>query len=72
MGAQPAMIARLQRFTCPFNLTGNPAVTLPGSPDAAGMPIGFRLVAGLPRDNLAIGAAIELQRATAWHRRVPV
>jgi amidase len=30
LGEQPDLISELQRYTWPFNLTGNPTITLPG------------------------------------------
>ena len=71
MGERPNMIARLQRFTCPFDMTGSPTITLPGGWDAQGMPIGFQIVGGRLREDAVLGAAIAFQEATAWHRRHP-
>ena len=71
LGTQPALVAALQRFTCPFNLTGSPSLTFPGGATAAGMPIGVQLVAhDLDEASLfrAVGA---YQAATTWHRRHP-
>jgi amidase len=72
LGEQPVLIAQLQRYTCPFNMTGNPTITLPGAFTAGGMPIGFQLVAHHLREDLLIRAGAEFQRATDWHRRHPV
>jgi amidase len=30
LGAQPELILKLQRYTAPFDLTGQPTMTLPG------------------------------------------
>lgn len=71
LGTQPELVAALQRFTCPFNLTGSPSLTFPGGATAAGMPIAAQLVAGdLDEAGLfrAVGA---YQSVTAWHRRHP-
>jgi amidase len=70
LGTQPDLIAKLQRYTAPFNLTGHPTVTLPGGFDCAGMPIGFQL-AGHDEGPL-IRAAAAFQRQTNWHRCHPV
>jgi amidase len=69
LGRQPALIAKLQRYTAPFDLTGHPTVTLPGGFDGAGMPIGFQL-AGRDEGPLIQAAAV-FQRQTTWHRRHP-
>lgn len=71
MGEQPELIAALQRYTVPFDMTGNPTITLPGGWDEKGLPIGFQLVAAHERDELAIRAAIAFQQVTDWHRRHP-
>jgi amidase len=69
LGKQPELIAKLQRYTAPFDLTGHPTVTLPGGFDGAGMPIGFQLAGG--DEGPLIQAAAAFQRQTTWHRRHP-
>ena len=59
------------RFTAPFNLSGLPALSLPGGFDLDGAPIGFQLVAPACEEErlLALGAAF--QSATDWHSMRP-
>lgn len=59
------------RFTAPFNLSGLPALSLPGGFDRDGAPIGFQLVAPACEEErlLALGAAF--QSATDWHSMRP-
>lgn len=71
LGTQPDLVAALQRFTCPFNLTGSPSLTFPGGATAAGMPIGIQLVAGDLEEAGLIRAVGGYQAATTWHRRHP-
>lgn len=71
LGAQPELVAELQRLTCPFDMTGSPTITLPGGADAAGMPIGFQLVAGDLKEDLLIRAGMAFEGATDWSRRRP-
>ncbi len=61
----------LLRFTFPFNMTGQPALSLPCGFSAGGLPIGLQL-AGRHRDEaliLRIGHAY--QQVTSWHQRHP-
>jgi amidase len=53
-------VAPLGAFTAPFNLSGQPAVTLPVARSAQGLPIGVQLVgrAGADRLLLALAAAL--------------
>ena len=44
LGQSNDMISRLFRFTCPFDSSGNPTITLPGGFTASGLPIGLQLV----------------------------
>jgi amidase len=69
LGNRPELISKLQRYTAPFNMTGDPTVTLPGGFDSAGLPIGFQL-AGCDEGKL-IRAAAAFQRETNWHRQHP-
>ncbi|MGH6641105.1 MAG: amidase [Bradyrhizobium sp.] len=71
LGEQPDLIARLQEYTCPFNMTGHPTITLPGGFSATGLPIGFQLVAAHLDEATLIRAGAAFQRITSWHRRHP-
>ncbi|GAA4822196.1 amidase [Streptomyces ziwulingensis] len=52
-------------FTYPFNLTQQPAATLPVGHDADGLPIGLQLIAARHRDDLVLRAAHALYEAGA-------
>jgi amidase len=71
LGEQPELIAKLQRYTCPFDLTGHPTITLPGGFTENGMPIGFQLVAAALGEAMLVRAASAFQRLTSWHRCRP-
>lgn len=72
LGEQPALIAGLQRYTCPFNLTGHPTITLPGGLSQQGLPIGIQLVAPHLGEAMLVRAGTAFQGATDWHRQHPV
>ena len=71
LGEQPDLIAKLQRYTCPFDMTGHPTITLPGGFSAAGLPIAFQLVAANLDEATLVRAGSAFQRLTSWHRRHP-
>lgn len=71
LGEQPDLIAQLQRFTCPFDMTGNPTITLPGGVSQQGLPIAFQLVAADLGESMLLRAGVAYQGATSWHRRHP-
>jgi aspartyl-tRNA(Asn)/glutamyl-tRNA(Gln) amidotransferase subunit A len=57
--------------TLPFNLTGQPAVSIPCGFTGAGLPVGLQL-AGRPFDEpLLLRAAAMYQKATTWHTKRP-
>jgi amidase len=56
------------RFTKPFNVTGHPALALPGGFDADGLPLGFQLVARPADEAFLLGAGIAFQKISDWHR----
>lgn len=65
------LIAALHTFTCPFNMTGSPSVTVPCgvSPDAT--PVVFQLVGAQFSERLLLNLTHTYQQHTGWHRRRP-
>jgi aspartyl-tRNA(Asn)/glutamyl-tRNA(Gln) amidotransferase subunit A len=59
-------------FTFPFNLSQQPAASVPCGFTADGLPVGLQLVAPPHREDLALRAAHAFQRATDHLRRPPV
>ena len=61
-GGKPLAVSlRRAFFVYPFNLTGQPALTIPCGLDSSGLPIGVQIVGRRGRDDvvLAVGAALE-------------
>lgn len=58
-------------FTEPFNVTGQPALSLPLSETDDGLPVGVQLVAARGRENLLLGVAAGLEAAMPWEGRRP-
>jgi aspartyl-tRNA(Asn)/glutamyl-tRNA(Gln) amidotransferase subunit A len=54
-------------FTYPFNLTQQPAISVPCGSTAAGLPIGLQIVGPRHADALVLAAAKAYQDATAGH-----
>jgi aspartyl-tRNA(Asn)/glutamyl-tRNA(Gln) amidotransferase subunit A len=70
-GRDTSLLAALISATCPFNLTGQPALTLPCGFTASGLPLALQIV-GKPFDEatvLRVGHAYEAH--TEWHERRP-
>jgi amidase len=71
LGDQPQLISGLQRFTCPFDMTGGPTITLPGGFSQTGLPIGFQLSGAHLSEALLVRAGAAYQNETRWHQRHP-
>lgn len=71
LGEQPELIAKLQRYTCPFDMSGHPTLTFPGGFSTDGMPIGLQLIAASFDEASLFNLGAAYQRVTDWHRRHP-
>ncbi len=68
IGASPAVA-----FTAPWNVTGQPAASLPASSTANGVPIGVQLVSRPNDEATILSLAAQLEAEIAWpDRRPPV
>jgi aspartyl-tRNA(Asn)/glutamyl-tRNA(Gln) amidotransferase subunit A len=58
-------------FTYPFNMTHQPAATVPCGFSAAGLPIGVQVVGPRHADALVLSACAAIEAALPWHDRWP-
>ncbi|NIK60581.1 amidase [Kribbella shirazensis] len=58
-------------YTYPFNLTQQPALSVPCGFTQAGLPVGLQVVAPRHADALTLRVGQAYQAATDWHRRTP-
>jgi amidase len=60
-------------FLIPFNVTGQPAMSLPLHWNAAGLPIGVQLVAGMGAEDTLIRIGVQLEEMMSWEaRKAPI
>ena len=71
LGEDPSLITGLLRFTCPFDMTGSPTVTLPGGFAPNGGPVSFQFVGRHFDEASLVRAGDAFQRVTDWHKRHP-
>ena len=64
-------VRELLQFTAQFNVTGQPAISLPLHWTAEGLPIGVQLVAGFGREDVLVRIAAQLEAAQPWASRRP-
>jgi amidase len=58
-------------YTAQFNMTGQPAITLPLHWTADGLPVGVQLVAAYGREDILVQVASQLEQAAPWRDRHP-
>jgi amidase len=63
--------ARLGPFTAIFNLTGQPAASVPAGLSPAGLPIGVQLAGKPAADGVVLAVSRQLEEAMPWRQRRP-
>jgi amidase len=66
-----ARIASFIPYTPQFNMTGQPAISLPLHWTPGGLPVGVQLVAAYGREDLLVRIASQLEQAAPWSHRHP-
>jgi amidase len=73
--AKPLRIGKrfgaISALTLPWNVTGQPAISVPLHWTADDLPVGVQLVADTGREDLLIQVAAQLERAAPWAARRP-
>jgi amidase len=64
-------IASFIPYTAQFNMTGQPAISLPLHWAPGGLPVGVQLVAAYGREDVLIQVASQLEQAAPWSDRRP-
>ena len=68
----PARWTSWTPFTYPFNLTQQPAASVPCGVTSAGLPVGLQVVGPRHADARVLAACRAFERALPWHDRRPV
>ena len=55
----------------PANVTGTPAISIPGGLDSSGVPLGVQLWAARDRDRQLLRLAAEVEERLPWRDRRP-
>jgi amidase len=71
LGRDPDAVAARLRYTAPFDMSGQPTLTLPGGFTAQGVPVGFQIVGRAFDEAGILAAGHAYQQASDWHLRHP-
>ena len=64
-------MATVYPFTGVWNMTGQPAISIPAAPASDGLPIGAQLIAPANGDASLLTLAAQLERELGWPARRP-
>jgi amidase len=70
-GAPPLQVFQMAVLTSGFNMSGQPAISLPTHTTPEGLPVGVQLVAGPWDEALLLRVAAQLESALPWSSRRP-
>ncbi len=70
-GMPPIDIVAMAAFTAVYNITGQPAISLPLFTAPSGLPVGVQIVAGPWREAQLLRVAAQLETADPWASRRP-
>ena len=62
---------RASAFTAPYNMTGQPAISVPLHWSDEGLPVGVMFAGRFGEDGLLLQLAAQLEQAQPWFHRVP-
>jgi amidase len=71
MESEGARIVSYIPYTAQFNMTGQPAVSLPLHMSASGLPVGVQFVGAYGREDVLVRLAAQLEQAAPWADRRP-
>ena len=66
-----ARMGRLVSFTSPFDITGQPSISLPLHWNNANLPVGVQLAAAYAREDVLLRVGAQLEEAAPWRDRHP-
>jgi aspartyl-tRNA(Asn)/glutamyl-tRNA(Gln) amidotransferase subunit A len=71
INGKPVTPAHWLSFTFPFNMTGQPAATVPAGWTSEGLPVGLQIVGRHLDDPMVLRAAAAFEAAQPWAQRWP-
>jgi len=71
IGGQQVSVLGWMPFTYPFNITGQPAASVPAGSTSTGLPVGLQIVGRRTADRTVLAASAAYEAANPWRDRRP-